>query len=899
MSKRHFNKTLMALACCMAMYAHAEHIDPHKVIGLSDDITQKYEGKGVKLGVVDEGFFVKHPLYKGRDITPLKFTLTAPNGKTDEFDASQHNIDVSETGEQSYNKHGGSVAGTIVANAHDDVYAGGVAKGASLYLATHVPTTDNSESVFDEKDNLITTENDDVRYQRQKMATAIEQVMNHNVFAINNSWNETPISDDIADADTMYKDTLSKVGTSNVLINAINQAVAKDTLVVFAGGNEQKKQVGIFALLPRYLPHLQSHYLSVVSVDENKNLASDYSNQCGASKQWCVSAPGTLKILSLDGDVKTTPDYIVSGAEGTSLSAPVVTGVLALTKERFDYFTPTQVRDTVLTTATDLGEAGVDEVFGWGVVNVADAIKGPKSLLKDETYTLNKDDTWQNDLTAKHTLTKAGTGTLTLSGKATLGGMTVKGGELKLDHLGATADTVINQSKLAVNDLTINQRYDSTKDSTLTLLNNHAISINKGASAKLAGTLELSEALVDNHVTEGKTLATVLTLAEGASYEGGFDALKVSDKLTAKSLRQDVYFTDTGVEVKANSNKPFSDPNADDNAKQALSALSALRDTPLAYQKGFYNTWLQSAYAGNLQNLHHHIHNGIYAKSVSYLQSHSQNRLSAVKDALARHDGSNQPAIWATMTDEAYRADDKARFDGRLWGVGMSYPVGNTLMMAKLSQDTTKATDAGSLANIKTNAIAFASRLKVGQWLFDASAEYAKLNYDQTRKFDSQILAYGKTTGNSVSAQVQAGHKFAIKDWSFIPSVGIQAVRLNMNALNETGTFATQTPKFNQTNTHALVSTLVARDIAWGDWVVRPALALEYTHRLGGQDVRTDSTLAGVPMTYVAHANKHQTKATALVGLQKGAWFGDVNVTQHKLSSAKDTSVGLRMGVRF
>lgn len=38
--------------------------------------------------------------------------------------------------------------------------------------------------------------------------------------------------------------------------------------------------------------------------------------------------------------------------------------------ERFPYLDNPQIRDVLLTTATDLGEPGVDDVYGWGLINL-------------------------------------------------------------------------------------------------------------------------------------------------------------------------------------------------------------------------------------------------------------------------------------------------------------------------------------------------------------------------------------------------------------------------------------------------------------------------------------------------------------------------------------------------
>lgn len=894
---KRFNKTLMALTCCGAMYAHAEYINPHEVIGLTDEIMAKYSGKGVAIGVVDEGFFVNHPLLEGKNITPIKFSLTAPDGKTDDFDASTHATETNQDGERVYNTHGGSVSGTIVANANEPSgFEGGVAPETTLYLSSHMPTTERSNVPLGDGDDILINDNEAVRYQRQKMATAINLMTDKGVLAINNSWNIDPVGDEVAQMDNAYKEALNN-SDDNVLIGAIKNAVAKDTLLVFASGNEKTKQAGIFALLPRYLPELQSHYLAVSAIDENKNLASEYSNHCGSAKDWCIVAPGSLKTADMAGSPEAGETLFgVGTGDGTSLSAPVVSGALALTKERFDYFTPTQVRDTLLTTATDLGDVGVDEVFGWGAVNVSDAIKGPKSLLKDETYTLSQDDRWDNDLSAKQTLTKAGQGTLHLAGEVALTGVNVQEGELRLTNK-AHANKVNNQSTLSVSDLTINERYTSSKDSTLKIYQDNAMTAKSGANVLLAGTLELSEPLVAN-AKAGQTLATVLTLENGASYDGGL-SLTNANALSDKGLRQDVYLTKTGVQVVANDAKPFGEMGVDTNANRALLALSALRDTPLASQKGFYNTWLQSAYRGDYQNLHHHIHNGLYADSLRYVRGQGARRLNDSLSRLGSHELGTH--VWLEGADGAYRTDTgvATRFDGHHWGVGVSHRTGDTLMMAKYAKDVGKTAKSASYAKTQADVATLALGQKVNEWQVGASLQYARLKHNQTRKFHEQALGQGDNKGKEVSAQLQATYHHNHGNWQIAPTIGMQVSSLKMDALSESGQFATHTPSLKKTDTYAVAGVEGAYRFDVAGFGVRPKVGISHLHALNAKEMTLDSTLLGVPLTYTTPKNSHQTRALVGVDVQKGAWAFGASLSHHKLSFGHDNRMDLSVGVRF
>ena len=77
-------------------------------------------------------------------------------------------------------------------------------------------------------------------------------------------------------------------------------------------------------------------------------------------------------------DSPTNPTYW--NWSGTSLAAPQVSGAAALVWQAFPYFNNDLVRQTLLGTATDLGAAGVDPVFGYGLLDVGRAVHGPARL---------------------------------------------------------------------------------------------------------------------------------------------------------------------------------------------------------------------------------------------------------------------------------------------------------------------------------------------------------------------------------------------------------------------------------------------------------------------------------------------------------------------------------------
>ena len=139
-------------------------------------------------------------------------------------------------------------------------------------------------------------------------------------------------------------------------------------------GDNRNSSPGYYGLIPEEHPQLENRWLVVVATDENNQIAS-FSNGCGDAANWCLAAPG-VSIYSVSGAPRTffgTPTpYRTSN--GTSFAAPHVSGALALLKSAAPELRMTVIRNILLTTATDLGDSGVDAVYGWGLVNVSAGI---------------------------------------------------------------------------------------------------------------------------------------------------------------------------------------------------------------------------------------------------------------------------------------------------------------------------------------------------------------------------------------------------------------------------------------------------------------------------------------------------------------------------------------------
>ena len=120
---------------------------------------------------------------------------------------------------------------------------------------------------------------------------------------------------------------------------------------------------------PRFEPELLGKWLVVAASDENGRIA-DFSNGCGAARNWCLVAPGDNLTVNPPGE---------EGIDGTSFAAPMVSGALAVLKSRFRDMPMEVIQAILLVSADPVGEREMnpekpDPVYGWGRLNLGRAI---------------------------------------------------------------------------------------------------------------------------------------------------------------------------------------------------------------------------------------------------------------------------------------------------------------------------------------------------------------------------------------------------------------------------------------------------------------------------------------------------------------------------------------------
>lgn len=222
--------------------------------------------------------------------------------------------------------------------------------------------------------------------------------------------------------------------------------VARGGVIVFANGNAGRDatlrpEPSDNARLPTLAndPALEKGWLTVAALDTaNPTRLTDYSQQCGSAMNYCLTAPGN--VVFIDPDATTQANSGLYQGGGTSFAAPQVSGTAAVVWSAFPYFTNDQVRQAILGGAKDLGVAGVDPVFGWGLLDVTKAANGPSNFAWGDfaaNVPAGTVSVWRNQIVGSGGLVKSGSGTLILSGYGSYTGDTrvLAGGLNVRDHL--------------------------------------------------------------------------------------------------------------------------------------------------------------------------------------------------------------------------------------------------------------------------------------------------------------------------------------------------------------------------------------------------------------------------------------------------------------------------------
>ncbi len=178
--------------------------------------------------------------------------------------------------------------------------------------------------------------------------------------------------------------------SADILNLAINDAVAAGVIVVAAAGNDAKEpgwclnEAGTAWVADascNFYPAANPNVIAVSAVYSNLNFASSYSNKGkDGNNPIDIAAPGGSGAQGVLSTVHPSSYGKYGMLTGTSQAAAHVSGVAALVWSDKPVLTKDQIRTALLSSAIDLGNAGVDNYYGSGLLNACGAVAKGREL---------------------------------------------------------------------------------------------------------------------------------------------------------------------------------------------------------------------------------------------------------------------------------------------------------------------------------------------------------------------------------------------------------------------------------------------------------------------------------------------------------------------------------------
>jgi uncharacterized protein with beta-barrel porin domain len=374
-----------------------------------------YTGQGILVTVADSGIDPNHPAFAGKiDPRSRNFVLNAPG-------TAYNAADINDPDRQS---HGTHVAGIVGASAAGGVP--GVAYNSGLLVLRMLP------GCADGQDCSAPGAGSPIDYFANQAGTMI----------YNASYGpKVPKGTTIWPASYQDPDEFA----------AAQRALAAGKIIVAANGNDRDTSpvAGVnpngLALYPFVRPGANATggvyidggnnfdfsdllkqpglIIAVASVGQAKSIAY-YSQTCGVTASWCVSAPGGDQQRD-DGIYSALPGNSYGYQQGTSMAAPTVSGALAVLQQAYPGYGARDLANVLFATAENVGgQAGLNATYGYGMIRLDRAIAGPTALAAGAAINVAAQQVnyWSQPLTTGGGFSKTGAGSLIVAGRTIAAG---------------------------------------------------------------------------------------------------------------------------------------------------------------------------------------------------------------------------------------------------------------------------------------------------------------------------------------------------------------------------------------------------------------------------------------------------------------------------------------------
>lgn len=873
--------------------------------------SQGHEGRGVRVGLVDAGINPDHAALSDRIDSYVVFNNSGPVAGS--------------SGQQDSAQHGARVGQVIAGNGYAGSQAG------------YAPAARLEARQIGQLETVSVTAG----------ILAMRDLQAKGVQIVNNSWNVAPIADP----------TPELVRSRQAFnLKAYADLVDGGMLIVQAVGNHSQSQPGALTLLPLAEASLQQGLIAVTGVQEEadgRRSLPSMANACGAASQWCLAAPSVFRVAIADGE-----DYSLLNDRGTSFAAPAVTAVAAALKQKYPWMSNDNLRTTLLTTAMDIGEPGVDEIFGWGQLDAAKAMNGPAQLAFGD---MRADVTpghyvFGNAISGQGGLIKQGPGVLELSADNSYsGGTRVEQGELRVSgalrsvvqveaagilsgegRVGAVRNegTVLSHGA----GLTVQGDYRQGAEAVLDAQWGSVLRVQ--GQAELDGVLRLSGTRT-GFVGQAGQWVTVLRAEQS---KGEFSQVQDHGSVL---LSKDVVYRADGVDlhyqprqasslVAARSGSPAADivlrsARTLDAAVAGLSAAQDEQGDTAALRAAREATGRLQQMANSDQALDDVLYSlsgatyanalGVAARQFRAEGGLFMEQLSAAASAAASA-GAGTPSTraWASQSrhDTRWRPeelDGRLRADASLMGLtrslGQGWSLGGAVGRQSLRWTealTEQSQEQSSRIRSQSAMLGLAWQDEAG-WRLQGAVAYQHFRQQAQRWLGSTQdgeAARGDSRGRAWSLTASAARTWPLgAQWSVTPSLGLAWQHLRQNAVQEQGgAYSLALDAVSRSLWTAQAAVRAAYDSQWAGRPLRLSAAVGYERDLGGNAFAYQAAYQGVPGSRFDQQGvalgRDRLSTQLRVDWQIGARTDlGLGVQTRHGKDWNSVDVGLQLGVRF
>ena len=212
----------------------------------------------------------------------------------------------------------------------------------------------------------------------QNANSAFDYYNTNEYFIVNNSWGfEKPLKNSFGSYtgtnNPNWDDIISDAVTSKIMsINQKSEPIYNEKMLfVFAAGNGAQYCGSVYITECDYFATVYNKVRNQgYEIGEDTIFVGALSDESSTIANYSYQAGNMLNDFIVAHD-----DVLFSGdASGTSFSSPRVSGAAALVRQKFPNLTGIQLKQVLLQTATDLGTSGPDNIYGYGKLNLENAM---------------------------------------------------------------------------------------------------------------------------------------------------------------------------------------------------------------------------------------------------------------------------------------------------------------------------------------------------------------------------------------------------------------------------------------------------------------------------------------------------------------------------------------------